>query len=73
MSNLLFTTVPIEQQETIIGGVADVNIGDLNNINAQGKNNIIAIQNNITVINMIFNFFIYPSASRRKHHRGRFY
>ena len=72
MSNLLFTTVPIEQQETIIGGVADVNLGDLNKINAQGKNNIIAIQNNITVINMIFNFFIYPRSQNRKHRRCKF-
>lgn len=72
MSNLLFTTVPIEQQETIIGGVADVNLGDLNKINAQGKNNIIAIQNNITVINMIFNFFIFPRSQSKKHRRYQF-
>ncbi|MBO1064964.1 MULTISPECIES: hypothetical protein [Nostocales] len=72
MSNLLFTTLPIEQQETIIGGVADVNLGDLNKINAQGKNNIIAIQNNITVINMIFNFFIYPPFQNRKYRRCKF-
>ena len=69
MSNSLFTRVPIDQQETIIGGVADIIIG---NINTQGNNNVIAMSNNITIINMIFNFFIYPRPRSRKRGHCKF-
>ncbi|KHG40285.1 MAG: hypothetical protein HEQ20_10760 [Aphanizomenon flos-aquae KM1D3_PB] len=69
MSNQLFTTVSIEQQETIIGGG-----GNINNANAVaiGNNNLVAISNNITnikIIYMIFNFFVYPRSQSRKHRR----
>ena len=71
MSNPLFTTVSIEQQETIIGGG-----GNINNANAVaiGNNNLVAISNNITnikIIDMIFNFFIYPPSQSRKHRRSK--
>ncbi|MTJ52890.1 hypothetical protein FJR38_09620 [Anabaena sp. UHCC 0253] len=69
MSNVLFSNVPIEQQETIIGGVGDVNIGD---INTQGKNNVVTTINNITIINMMFNFFLYPRSPNRKNRRCKF-
>ncbi|MDK2411745.1 hypothetical protein QHH11_23755 [Aphanizomenon sp. PH219] len=69
MSNPLFTTVSIEQQETIIGGGG--NISDTNAV-AIGNNNVVAISNNITnttIIYMIFNFFVYPRSQSRKHRR----
>ncbi|OBQ15571.1 hypothetical protein [Anabaena sp. AL93] len=70
MSNLLLTTVPIEQQETIIGGGGSgVNISDINALGI-GENNVVF--NNITIINMIFNFFIYPLSQNRKHRRCKF-
>jgi hypothetical protein len=67
MSNLLFTTVPIEQQETIIGGLADVNIGDI-----KALQNNVQIYNQITIINIMFNFFIYPRCQNRKSRRRKF-
>jgi hypothetical protein len=66
MSNPLFTTVSIAEQQTIIGGASRRNLNLLNNIKVQGRNNVVVVVNNITIINMIFNFFIYPPRRRRK-------
>ncbi|MBE9260069.1 hypothetical protein [Dolichospermum sp. LEGE 00246] len=67
MSNLLFATVPIEQQETIIGGVKD--ISDINAL-AIGEGN--KVSNNITILSYTYNFFFFRPSFGKKNRRSKF-
>ncbi|MTJ14806.1 hypothetical protein FJR11_19945 [Anabaena sp. UHCC 0187] len=73
MSNLLFTVVPIEQQETIIGGRnIKARANNVNDIQVKGNNNVVVVVNNITIINIIINVIICSCGGGRKHRSRRF-